>query len=435
MKYKYFLLPFFIFFLTPFSAYASVELSNPDYSDASNQGNYMYIQRLGTGLDFTIESLSQYIKPPSSSCIGGNCTGLNVLINAYSDSAYTVVVESCFSSDSIDIVPGTSKALYTWTQWDTTGACTFKPTYYYEFRLVIAGSYPWFGFEPNRPYNYGSNTNSFNSETCLYCNNLASVGFSITSLTTLTTTRIDLINPQNGTSTPSRTINIDFDYYLNSITHATSTYTNIYFDFISQAYPNDAIERVEFNNLTPDSLTTIATSTTLNRDGYYLGLIYFTNGINKVSSTQSTKFNSATTTIIADIPFSNPLTICSSLGGTFDTALCKSMMFLFYPSDSALTKFNSISDIFQDKVPFAYYYLFKNKLESFVLASTTAPVLSFNFGTTTSPAINGTITIFDMGDIDTNFDFSVAWLWIIRFMWITFGVYVVARVLKVASVI
>lgn len=251
-----------------------------------------------------------------------------------------------------------------------------------------------------------------------------------------TSTRTIWVLPENATSTPSRTIDYNFQYYLDTSTgYSTTTYPYINMDFISLAYPDDDVESYQFDVAYTDVLGFYSGQKTLNRDGYYLALLYFTDGVSRVLGSSSIKFNSATTTLTADIPILNPVGLCDSLDGTFDTAICKSMMFLFYPSDSALNKFNSLSDVFENKIPFAYYYLFKNKIEEFTLSSTTPPALSFNFGTTTSPAINGTITIFDMDDIDTNFDFSVAWTWIIRFMWIVFGVYIIARTLQVASVI
>lgn len=251
-----------------------------------------------------------------------------------------------------------------------------------------------------------------------------------------TSTRTIWVLPENATSTPSRTIDYNFQYYLDTSTgYSTTTYPYINMDFISLAYPDDDVESYQFDVAYIDTLGFYSGTKTLNRDGYYLALLYFTDGVSRVLGSSSIKFNSATTTLTADIPIANPTSLCDSLDGTFDTAICKSMLFLFYPSDSALNKFNSLSDVFENKIPFAYYYLFKNKLEEFTLSSTTPPSLTFDFGSNGSTAISGEMTIFDMGDIDTNFDFSVAWAWIIRFMWIVFGVYIIARTLQVASVI
>ena len=245
-----------------------------------------------------------------------------------------------------------------------------------------------------------------------------------------TTSLITWNEPENGTSTQSRTIDIDIDYFINSETYATTTWKYLDVSFVSLAYPDDDAEKLR-DDLVFDSNGNMATTTTLNRDGYYLAMAYFTDGDNRVSKTSAIKFNSATTTITADIPLMNPVSVCDSLDGTFDKAICKSMMFLFYPNDSALDKFASVSDIFESKVPFGYYYLFKNKIDDIDLATTTAPAFTIDLGENENYSLSGAITLIDLDDID--FDFSIAFLWIIRMMWVVFGVYVIARVIQVSS--
>jgi len=242
------------------------------------------------------------------------------------------------------------------------------------------------------------------------------------------------VEPENGTSTPSRTIDYNFEYYFDTSTGlSTSTFPYLNMDFYSLAYPDNDVERTTLDVDYYDVTGFNSGSVTLDKDGYYMGMVYFTDGLGRVLGTDTVKFNSATTTLVADIPLLNPVGMCDSLDGTFDTAICKSMMFLFYPSDTALDKFASIQDIFNDKIPFGYYYQFKDLIYLQSISSSTAPVLSVNFGSATPYALSGNISLIDLGDLNEDFDFTIIFTWLVRFMWIIFGVYVISRVILVSS--
>ena len=139
-----------------------------------------------------------------------------------------------------------------------------------------------------------------------------------------TTTRITWINPPKispSATTTSRTIDFEFEYYLNTTTdpQTNNNNTKIALSLCPISYPDDECQIFTMEDeVIPNELTNISLSQTTNRDGYYLGLLYFWNGVSEntecpwwnflceettiqTSHTNNNNFNVATTTIQADI--------------------------------------------------------------------------------------------------------------------------------------
>lgn len=246
------------------------------------------------------------------------------------------------------------------------------------------------------------------------------------------TTRIIWVNPpvQNpSATTTSRTIDFEFQYYLNSNTASASEYSHILLQLYPLSYPNDPAQRITVATTTElDSLATVSVTATTERDGYYLGLVSFWNGESEddlcdwwevfgctdvtviVGPTFKNNFNAATTTISADAPpfitqtFSES---CDSLDGggliDIDAGLCRTFGYLFIPSQDAYTKLsNDLNQVLANKQPFSYFYVAIEKIEAISESegeATTNLVLSLGdegpFGTS--------ITMFNWEEARTGF--------------------------------
>lgn len=202
--------------------------------------------------------------------------------------------------------------------------------------------------------------------------------------------RISWINPPKqspSATTTSRTINFEFSYYLNS---ASSTdISKMILSLCPLSYPNDDCQKVDVGNVIEDSLETISTTTTTLRDGYYLGIVSFWNGVSesttcswwefwceaeqvKVYNSVSNNFNVATTTIEADIPISYEAISSQCEDGNFaEEGICKALLWLFYPSGSVLDGMEELGTTIRGKIPFGYFYQVSDKLNAISTASST----------------------------------------------------------------
>lgn len=207
-----------------------------------------------------------------------------------------------------------------------------------------------------------------------------------------TQTRIEWVNPpvQNpSATTTSRTIDFEFDYYLNSTTPSADLYTHILLQLYPLSYPNDPAQRVTVtSSVVQNSLENVSVEATTLRDGYYLGMVSFWNGEEEaeecnwwdffgcqetqviVGPTYKNNFNAATTTIAADAPPFLTETFASSceslsLENVFDldALLCNTLGYLFVPSFTAYEDLSQQFDqVLSNKIPFAYFYVANEKI-------------------------------------------------------------------------
>jgi len=201
-----------------------------------------------------------------------------------------------------------------------------------------------------------------------------------------TSTRIEWDNPPitvPSATTTSQTVDFQFHYYLNSGDSDTTTFTHILLQLYPLSYPNDPAQRITVEtSIIPDSYESVDITATTDRVGYYLGMVSFWNGISEtvncnwwqfgcsdevpvVGATFKNNFNIATTTIPADAPpfvvqgFSS---ICDGIDSGFfgiDTAMCKTLGFLFTPNPDNISNItNGLTAQLKSKQPFAGFYQF-----------------------------------------------------------------------------
>lgn len=207
-----------------------------------------------------------------------------------------------------------------------------------------------------------------------------------------TNTRIEWVNPAKTTpsaTTTSRVIDFEFNYYLNSSTHSTSTWTHMLLQLYPLNYSSGEQKITITENIIWDSFENVNKIATTTRDGYYLGTISFWNGVLQeetdctwwifgcstqfplIGYTSSNNFNVATTTITADAPpfiIDGSSSICADIETSFlgiDVALCKTFVFLFVPSvDYFVNLQNNLFNTLATKKPFGYLFQVKTKFES-----------------------------------------------------------------------
>lgn len=204
-----------------------------------------------------------------------------------------------------------------------------------------------------------------------------------------TQTRIEWVEPEDNEETASRTIDFEFNYYLNSSTPGASEYSHILLQLYPLSYPNDPAQRVTVvSSTTQNSLENVTVNATTERDGYYLGLVSYWNGETEaedcawweifgcqevsviVGPTYKRNFNAATTTIAADVPPYLTQTFastCDSLGldniFDIDALLCNTFGYLFVPSFTAYEDLsNQFDQALSNKIPFAYFYIANEKI-------------------------------------------------------------------------
>lgn len=214
-------------------------------------------------------------------------------------------------------------------------------------------------------------------------------GFDQASTATLTgPAEIRINEPLNGDETASRTFDVDIDYLLASTVQDEEEYEFIQLALCSQAYPDDECEKSSFAVPIRDVTTNVTRSLTAERDGYYLLLAYFWNGVSqdvecswsdpfcdemlvKTLATESVRFNVATTTITPDFPLSkeSALTACDDSYFFGADAICKVLVHLFMPSETAFTKWNNIDSLLATKMPFGFYMQIRDDLSSIASSS------------------------------------------------------------------
>jgi len=202
--------------------------------------------------------------------------------------------------------------------------------------------------------------------------------------------RIEWVNPPKQTpsaTTTSRTIDFEFNYFLNS---ASSTdVSKIILSLCPLSYPNDDCQQVDVGDITLDNYENISTTTTTNRDGYYLGIVSFWNGVEesttcswwdfwceaeqvKIYGSVSNNFNVATTSLAVELPISYEAISSQCEDGNFaEEGICKALLWLFYPSGDVLTGMEELGTTIRGKVPFGYFYQVSDKLNAIATASST----------------------------------------------------------------
>jgi len=219
--------------------------------------------------------------------------------------------------------------------------------------------------------------------------------------------------PVDGTETASRTIDFNYDYYLDTDFHSSSTFTHILLSACSLSYDQDDCEKftLDSDGVITNTLTTVTSTVTLARDGYYLGMLQFWNGVSEsvtckwyefwcdeervetIGATTIT-FNSATTTLTVDFPYSKEsfLSACDDTFFLGADAICKVIVFMFLPSENVLNKWQTLDNLLADKVPFAYFIQTKNELEALsAITGAEGDVLTVDLGSGSL----GVLTVFD----------------------------------------
>jgi len=202
--------------------------------------------------------------------------------------------------------------------------------------------------------------------------------------------RIIWVNPPKQTpsaTTTSRTIDFEFNYYLNSASSTDAS--KIILSLCPLSYPNDDCQKIDVGDITPDSYENISTTTTTNRDGYYLGIVSFWNGVEeattcswwefwceaeqvKIYNSVANNFNVATTSLEVELPISYEAISSQCEDGNFaEEGICKALLWLFYPSGDVLTGMEELGTTIRGKVPFGYFYQVSDKLNAIATASST----------------------------------------------------------------
>jgi len=199
---------------------------------------------------------------------------------------------------------------------------------------------------------------------------------------------IRINQPTQGTSTPSRTFTVNLDYLLESTVSDEDEYEFIQLALCSRAYPDDPCEKSSIASPVRGTQTNVTRSVTANRDGYYLLLAYFWNGVSsdtscswfdpfceeelvKTLATESVNFNVATTTITPDFPLSSESALSACADSSFFGAetICKVLVYLFLPSENAVLKWQGIDNQLATKMPFAFFMTVRSELDSLATSS------------------------------------------------------------------
>lgn len=234
-----------------------------------------------------------------------------------------------------------------------------------------------------------------------------------------TDTRIVWVSPPptNQASTTSRTFDVEFDYYFNTLQSDPATFDYILLQMYPLAYPSYPPERFTVENpLVHDSLTSVSFEVTTQNDGYYMGILSYWNGVPQnvecawydifctedqvvVGISASNKFNVATTTIAAEVPPYLRQSLsdsCTEIESTWvlglDVAVCKAIAYLFVPSptlfDDASRNFN---ETLSYQMPFAPFYKFTQSIEG---ASTGEAEMSSDLDVDLGPLSIGAFKLF-----------------------------------------
>jgi hypothetical protein len=239
---------------------------------------------------------------------------------------------------------------------------------------------------------------------------------------------LEILDPTLNTTTPSSSVTVQLQGLLSSDDVATSV-DKIRLDFQSLAFPEDSQETFILDT-TQNLLFNTSTTTNLVREGGYLLVAYFTDENDLVFQWDSVTFNVSTTSLTLDLVPTLPVGFCDD-SGFFESALCNTLVFLFYPSDAVLNRYSDLQRIFSSKVPFGYLTLLRNKFETHDIESSSAPILTVDFGTSTFSL--GELDVWDLSAVNDNFDFTVITDWINRVIWVLFGLYIAVRVSQLAS--
>lgn len=192
-----------------------------------------------------------------------------------------------------------------------------------------------------------------------------------------------IINSPTST-TASTTFDIDFTYFLNSNDDPENEFSHILFQLCAQSYPNDPCERFSFSPTTLDTVVSQTLEVTTNREGYYLLIGNFWNGVEtatdcfwwnftcqetapKLGIGTSVRFNVATTSIDADVPdWILNQDICGGFTGIIDSSLCNGIAFLFMPSQDSFTRLTDLQSFISSKQPWGFFALANQKLDEIV---------------------------------------------------------------------
>jgi hypothetical protein len=447
---------FSLFFGIAQTAIADVSyLTNQDTSNRLNLDASVekFYQRLGTGLSGDITGLQIYLGKPDS----GGSAHIEVRLHECTDATYT----SC-SAGSNAMVWGnyaTGAISLTTLPLDATfvsnGQDTLDPTKYYILSYGESGTNGAriYGTETNT-YPFGSCSTQKDSDVDCTAENspnpvYVDIPFNLQGATYTapdTTTRIVWNSPT--ATTTSTGITFDFDYYLNSSTHSTTTYTDILLQLYPANYPSDNAQRVTVtSSLIADTLTNVTVNATTTREGYYLGLVNFWNGVEVstdcnwwevwcseeqpiIGAGDSANFTSATSSISSLILPSQEGAISQCEDGTFvESGICKVMVFLFFPSGNIETKLLEFNQTWQNKIPFGYFSQIRTAIDATTATSTSLENYTVTVGTT-SPYHLGTLTLINFSSIDSEISDAIETIaqWFIYIFWIIFIIYLLVRI-------
>lgn len=162
-----------------------------------------------------------------------------------------------------------------------------------------------------------------------------------------TNTRIQNIMPANGTITPSTSVYVSFDYYLDSTT-AFNDETGL--KIALNRVDNTGSDSFISPGVVYDSLTSISHSFTLPTNSIWEATFYFErpNGylVNEYSLPGAlTRFS-----VVSDPTIGYTTCDINNIAGCFQNAI----IYLFYPSDSSVRQFSNLYDTFIHKPPFGY---------------------------------------------------------------------------------
>jgi hypothetical protein len=264
--------------------------------------------------------------------------------------------------------------------------------------------------------------------------------YDILSLDSFTSTRIEWVSPI--TTTASTTFDVEVEYYLNSLDYSSSTYNSLLIQI--DPLSDSQAQKVE-TSISPiyfDQLVTATTSVTVPSNGNHLGLVNVWNGVDETTDCSWWQFGCEPETLLVGLGDSVTFDVASSTytptltllnPPDYDCALdniggCirNSFIYLFYPSEEVLLRFNDVNNKVSTKFPFSYAYDLKDNIEYLYNSPQTASsTVSMEFSD------YGTITLFSKEQVN-----DVAFAGTIRtiigyLLWIMFSLHVYRKVLKI----
>jgi len=265
---------------------------------------------------------------------------------------------------------------------------------------------------------------------------------------------IEIVQPVVGSTTASKTFNYQINGALDSA-FAPSYVDKITVSFCSLTVPEDDCEYdspfLLDTDFSVDSSFNLTGSMTVNNGALYLMTASFVGEEcnfwlfceDRVYKADMVQFMVATTTassedIIGALGGMNAvLGTCDDNGSGWvealtGGALCRTIVYLFYPSDVSWSKASSTVNLFKSRAPFGYFYQLKTGVEGVTLTASSTPGLTLVLPS----GVGGNLTILSENNLRLYMGtgtFNLLYSMVEWGLWVTFGFYIFRRVQGLAN--